>query len=186
MAVLARILAALTRAERFIAALCIGLLTLIMFADVGARELFKGGIAWAQKFSLNLMFWAGMLGVVVVSSRGTHIRPEIGEKLWPEKLKPILKAIEHFLIALFCAGMAVVAVQFVIKTYDSGQRNPVTEIPMWILQLVLPYTFISLTLRHAIYAAVPALRPADKNEAEEALEMEKQAQEETVKGENNG
>lgn len=176
MSVVSRILALLSASEKLVAALCIGGLTVIMFADVGARELFKGGMAWAQKLSLHLMFWAGLLGVAVVSSKGAHIRPEIGEKLWPEKLKPLLKAIEHFLIAAFCAAMAAVAINFVLQSKTDGQRNPVTDIPLWVLQIVLPYTFISMTLRHLVYSLAPSLRPADVNEAEEALALEKEAQ----------
>lgn len=175
MTAISRILAALATVEKAVAAFAIGALTLIMFADVGARELFKGGMAWAQKLSLHLMFWAGLLGVAVVSSKGAHLRPEMGEKLWPEKLKPVLKAIEHFLIAAFCAAMAIVAIKFVLQSKADGQRNPVTDIPLWILQSVLPYTFISMTLRHLAYSFIPALRPADVNEAEEALALEKEA-----------
>jgi TRAP-type C4-dicarboxylate transport system permease small subunit len=176
MAAIARILALLAASEKMIAGLCIGGLTIIMFADVGAREVFKEGISWAQKISLHLMFWGGMLGVAVVSAKGAHLRPEIGEKLWPKKLKPVLKTLEHLLIAAFCATMAVVSVNFVLESNASGQRHPVTDIPLWILQMVLPYVFVSMTLRHVAYALLPSIRPADVNEAEEALALEKEAQ----------
>jgi TRAP-type C4-dicarboxylate transport system permease small subunit len=172
MTAITRILAVLAASEKLIAGLCIGGLTVIMFADVGARELFKEGISWAQKISLHLMFWGGMLGVAVVSSKGAHIRPEIGEKLWPKKLKPFLKSVEHFFIAAFCAAMAWVAFNFVLQSKTDGQRHPVTDIPLWILQIVLPYVFTSMTLRHLVYSLVPSVRPADVNEAEEALAME--------------
>ena len=177
MTAISRILAVLAASEKLVAGLCIGGLTIIMFADVGAREIFKEGISWAQKISLHLMFWGGMLGVAVVSSKGAHIRPEIGEKLWPEKLKPVLKAIEHFFIAAFCAAMAAVAINFVLQSKGDGQRHPVTDIPLWILQIVLPYVFISMTLRHLVYSFIPSLRPAAVNEAEEALALEKEAHE---------
>ncbi len=177
MTAISRILALLAASEKLVAGLCIGGLTLIMFADVGAREIFKQGISWAQKISLHLMFWGGMLGVAVVSSKGAHIRPEIGEKLWPKKLKPMLKAIEHLFIAGFCVAMATVAINFVLQSKVDGQRHPVTDIPIWILQIVLPYVFLSMTLRHLVYAFFPSIRPADVNEAEEALALEKQAHE---------
>lgn len=175
MTAIARVLALLSAGEKFIAGICIGGLTLIMFADVGAREIFKEGISWAQKISLHLMFWGGMLGVAVVSSKGAHIRPEIGEKLWPKSLKPFLKSLEHFFIAAFCAAMAWVAFSFVLQSKADGQRHPVTDIPLWILQIVLPYTFLSMTLRHLVYSLAPSVRPADVNEAEEALAMEQES-----------
>ncbi len=177
MTAISRILAALATGEKLIAGLCIGGLTVIMFADVGAREIFKEGISWAQKVSLHLMFWGGMLGVAVVSAKGAHLRPEIGEKLWPQKLKPVLKAVEHFFITAFCIAMAAVAVNFVLESKASAQRHPVTDIPLWVLQIVLPYVFISMAVRHLFYAIFPSVRPADRNEAEEALALEKEAHE---------
>lgn len=163
------ILKGMATAERFIAALCIGGLTLVMFLDVGMRETMKEGIVWAQKFSLHLMFWAGMLGAALVSSKGSHLRPEIADKLWPKKLHPVLKFIEHLLIAAFCFYLGYIAVGFIAQSLESGQRNQVTEIPLWILQIVMPYTFFSMGIRHFIYSLAPSIRPVDQNEAEEAL-----------------
>lgn len=168
-AALVKIFGALAFFERIIAAACIGGLTLIMFLDVGMRETMKEGIVWAQKFSLHLMFWAGMLGAALVSSKGSHLRPEIADKLWPKKLHPVLKFIEHLLISAFCGYLAYIAARFVSQSLEAGQRNQVTEIPLWILQIVMPYTFISMSLRHLAYSILPSIRPADQNEAEEAL-----------------
>lgn len=167
--ILTRLLSAMATVERFIAALCLGGLTLVMFLDVGLRETTKEGIVWAQKFSLHLMFWAGMLGAALVSSKGGHLRPEIADKLWPKKLHGVLKFIEHLLIAAFCAYLGYAAMRFVGQSLDSGQKNPVTDIPLWILQIVMPYTFCSMAFRHLCYSFLPAIRPADLNEADEAL-----------------
>lgn len=172
-ATLSRILGITAFVERFIAALSIGGLTVVMFLDVGMRETMKEGIVWAQKFSLHLMFWAGMLGAALVSSKGSHLRPEIADKLWPKKLHPVLKFIEHLMIASFCSYLGYIAARFVGQSLESGQKNPVTDIPLWILQIVMPYTFFSMAIRHLCYTFVPSIRPADKNEAEEALAEQK-------------
>jgi len=169
MQLIAKILKIMALGERGIAALSIGGLTIVMFADVVRREVANEGIFWAQKFALHLMFWAGMLGAALVSSKGGHLRPEIGDKIWPKKYHPVLKFCEHLFIAAFCVVIGISAVKFVMQAFAQGQRNPVTDIPQWILQIVIPYTFFSMGLRHFIYSIAPDIRPVDQNEADEAL-----------------
>lgn len=165
-------LAALAKIEKIIAGTCIAALTILMVMDVGRREILNEGIDWAQKFSLHMMFWAGMLGASIISSKGGHLRPEIADKLWPKKMLPLLKGIEHLLIAGFCAGLGFISLQFVRESLSLGTRNPVTDLPLWLVQAVIPYALGSMAFRHLMYAFSAELRPTDKNEAQEALEAD--------------
>lgn len=167
-----RILSAIATAERCVATLALGLLTVIMFLDVGMREIAGQGVVWAQKFSLHLMFWAGMLGATMVSAKGGHLRPEIADKIWPQKWHGVLRLAEHLLIAVFCLLMSYMAALFVAQSLGSAQRHPVTGIPIWILQCIIPYTFFSMGFRHSVYALIPALRPLSRNEAAAALDAQ--------------
>ncbi|AFM13697.1 Tripartite ATP-independent periplasmic transporter DctQ component [Turneriella parva DSM 21527] len=166
------ILDAMARLEKWIAGICIATIMVLMVMDVFGRNVLKDGIVWAQKLSLHLMLWAGLLGASITSSKGGHLRPEIADKLWPKSFQPVLKSLEHFLISAFCATMAFFALKYILHSLETGDKTPVTELPMWLVQGVIPYTLASMAVRHFTYAFISEIRPKDLNEAEEALQLE--------------
>jgi TRAP-type C4-dicarboxylate transport system permease small subunit len=129
-----------------------------------------GGIVWAQKLSLYFMLWGGLFGSALASAKGSHLRPEIADKVLPKKILPYVKVIEQFIISIFFLFLAFLSFIYVKESIGLDEVNPVTEISLWKVQLIFPYVFTSMGLRHLAYGIFPALRPADMDEATEALE----------------
>ncbi|TGN16909.1 TRAP transporter small permease [Leptospira idonii] len=129
-----------------------------------------GGIVWAQKLSLYFMLWGGLFGSALASAKGSHLRPEIADKVLPKKVLPYIKIVEQFVIAAFFLFLAYLSIIYVIESIELDEVNPVTEIHLWKVQLIFPYIFISMGLRHFTYGIFPKLAPEDLNEATEALE----------------
>lgn len=168
--VLGKILSFLKYFEKAIAGLSFGILTLLMGLDVGGREIANTGIEWAQKAAILMMIWGGFLGAALTSGTGGHLRPEIADKLWPSFSKNFQKSLEHFLISLFCLFFLYLSVVHVLEAKGFGDFHPVIELlPLWVVKIIFPYTFFSMSFRHIVYTFVPALRPVAKNEATDAL-----------------
>ncbi len=150
-----KILGHLTKIERVLASLMIFVLTLFMVLDVGSREIFKTGIPWAQKGAVYLMIWAGFLGAVLVTHKVEHLRPEIADKLWKGKLKPFYLRMNNLLILIFTSAMAYYSVLYVLESKEFGDRNVIIDMPMWVLQMVIPYCFLSMSLRYLYFVFCP-------------------------------
>jgi len=147
------------RVEVVLAASCFGWMTVLTLTDVLGREVFKTGVVWAQKSAVYLMIWGGFLGSSLTSATGGHLRPELADKLWPKKLRPFIGSLEQALTAAFCLGLFYLATSYVSSSRELGDLNVVTGLPVWVIQLVIPYTFLSMGLRHLAYAIWPKLRP---------------------------
>ncbi|GBF49356.1 TRAP-type C4-dicarboxylate transport system small permease protein [Leptospira ryugenii] len=130
----------------------------------------RGGIVWAQKLSLYFMLWGGLFGSALASAKGSHLRPEIADKLLPKKVLPYVKVIEQFVISTFFLFLTYLSFLYVQESISLDEVNPVTEISLWKVQLIFPYVFFSMGFRHLVYGIFPKLIPADLNEATEALE----------------
>lgn len=65
---------------------------------------------------------------------------------------PGITAILFFATAWF-------ATIYVFETYQYGQIAPALDWPLWTVQIVMPYAFISIGLRNLIYAIDPDLTP---------------------------
>lgn len=131
----------------------------------------SGGIIWAQKLALYFMLWGGLFGTVCASAKGAHLRPEIADKVLPKALIPYVKIAEQLVIASFFLFLSYLSFLYITDSIEQDEVNPVTEIHLWKVQLIFPYIFTSMGLRHFLYGIFPSLAPEDLNEATEALEL---------------
>jgi TRAP-type C4-dicarboxylate transport system permease small subunit len=152
---IASILERLTQIEKIIASVMVFILTLFVVVDVGSREIFKTGIPWAQKGAVYLMIWVGFLGAILVTHKVEHLRPEIADKIWKGKAKGIYLRINNLLIFSFTAAMCFYSFKYVMESREFGDRNVVIDMPMWVLQAVIPYSFLSMSLRYAYFIFFP-------------------------------
>jgi C4-dicarboxylate transporter, DctQ subunit len=145
----------LTWSERVCAAIFIGVLTIFVIMDVAAREVFQTGLPWAQKAAVNLMIWAGFLGACLMTQKGDHLRPEVGDKIWKGSLAVWIERLRNLLVAIFCGVLAYNGYLYVEESREFAELNVVLEIPLWILQLVIPWAFASMALRFLWFVYKP-------------------------------
>ncbi len=152
---IARILDYLTKVERLFASLLIFVLTTFVVVDVGAREIMKTGIPWAQKGAVYMMIWAGFLGAILVTQKFEHLRPEVADKLWKSKLRVPYLRFHNLLVFSFSVAMAYYSFGYVMESKEFGDRNVIIDMPMWFLQVIIPYTFSSMSLRYFYFIFFP-------------------------------
>lgn len=145
----------LTKIERFLASVLIAILTSFVIIDVGAREIFRTGIPWAQKGAVYLMIWAGFLGAVLMTQKVEHLRPEVAEKLWKGKARQFYLRFHNLLVFLFTAAMTYYSYLYMLESREFGDRNVIIDMPMWVLQAIIPYSFLSMSLRYFYFIFSP-------------------------------
>jgi C4-dicarboxylate transporter DctQ subunit len=150
-----RFLHSLTQIEKFFASVLVGLLTLFVVLDVGAREIFKTGIPWAQKGAVYMMIWTGFLGAILVTHKVEHLRPEVADKLWKGSLKKVYLRLQNLLIFIFTLTMFYYSYLYISESREFGDRNVIIDMPMWVLQMIIPYTFLSMSLRYLYFIFFP-------------------------------
>tara|TARA_B100000886_G_C20074664_1_gene347341 strand:- start:34 stop:528 length:495 start_codon:yes stop_codon:yes gene_type:complete len=155
----------LDKAQRILAGVCIALLSILISLDIFGRELFSHGFHWAQKTSVYLMIWAGFLGSSLTNNKGAHLRPEIADKLWPEKFKGVFHRIRHFATAFFCMGATYFSFLYVVESREFGDSNPMLGgFPLWIIQIVIPITFLLMAFTSLVFSLNEKLAPNQKRE----------------------
>lgn len=147
----------LTRIEKLVAGLGVGTLTVLILMDIFSRELVKTSLPWAQKSAVYLMIWVGFLGAALISDSAGHLRPEIADKLWGDHRAKIFIRVQNFFTCIFCFILCYYSFVYVMETYEFQDRNVVLDIATWVLQVVMPYTFLSMGLRHLQFVFNPQL-----------------------------
>lgn len=141
-------------------------LAAVIFADVLVRESTGSGLPWARQIGVYANVVVTIVGIGLASASGAHLRPRFADRWLPAAWDPALTRIGEALTALFCLAFAWVALTVVRETYALDERSIVLRLMVWPFQAVLPAAFLLAALRHACYAAWPALRPAERGEGD--------------------
>ena len=139
-------------------------MSFLVLADISGRELFGTGLAWAQKIAVYMMIWAGFLGASITQGKGAHLRPEIADKIWPVKWHGLFHSIRWGVTSIFCLFAAYHSWLYLLESFDLSDRSPVVNIPLWVVQLVIPFTFVLMTIQALVFTFSSNLRPIDKKD----------------------
>jgi C4-dicarboxylate transporter DctQ subunit len=150
--------------ERLLATIFMGAMTILVIFDVASREIFNIGLPWAQKTAVYLMIWGGFLGAVMISEKAAHLRPEIADKLWGEKRAWLFVRFQNFITVIFCLLFLYASVGYVKESISFGDSSVVLGVKLWILQIIIPYTFLSMAVRNIYFLFNPARQLEIKKE----------------------
>lgn len=159
------VLLVLEETEGYVAMLAYAGLAALLIADVLMREVFSIPILGAQSLAVLAAIVAGFLGLSLATARGMHLRPALFDNLLPSRFDRYVERGSDLVAAVFYILIAVFALRFIGESRAAGDRAAVLYFPLWPIQLVMPYAFMSCAIRHAAYALNPGFK-ADRGRQE--------------------
>ncbi|MFC2967962.1 TRAP transporter small permease [Acidimangrovimonas pyrenivorans] len=157
----AALLRTITGLERWVLILGYVLMTGLLLLDTLGREFFGAGLFGANIYATNALIYAAMAGFGLATASGRHLRPRFADGLVPAVWEPAVRRAGQLVSGLILTVIAATAVQFVVETFSYGERNQVTGLALWPIQLALPLGFAFSALRHFCYALWPSLAPVE-------------------------
>lgn len=135
------------------AALAIGITAALTVVLKIFLAMFPNGIVRGPVMSLCCMLWVGFLGASTATYERRHLALEMGDKIWPQSWLPQVRRLAMLLTALFCLFLLSLSVISILDHHKGWMVNHLagnllpTEIPKWVIFLIFPYTFMTMTLR---------------------------------------
>jgi TRAP-type C4-dicarboxylate transport system permease small subunit len=153
----------LHRIEEWALTALVLLLVVLAGGQILLRNLFGGGISWADPFLRTLVVWTAMLGALAAVRDDKHIAVDVLQRFLP----PLAQRGARIVTMLFAAGiclamcwysMTLVSIDLGTPASNSGDGMP--GIPPWVLESILPVGFGLMALRFVLRAfAVPSHVP---------------------------
>ena len=119
----------------------------------GLLAVFPSSLPGAQKFSLGLMLWSGMLGASIATRQRRHIVLDTVRKSLDEKTGKLFSLVGGVVTFAFCALFTVLALTQLhdeFSLWSDGDGVGVFDalpIPKWVVTLAIPVTFGTMALR---------------------------------------
>ncbi|MBU2538698.1 MAG: TRAP transporter small permease subunit [Proteobacteria bacterium] len=140
----------LERLEEAVLLLLLGAMILLACVQIALRDIWGGGLSWADPLLRVMVLWAGLLGAVVATQMDKHISIDLASHLLPKGIFRWLRVVRSF----FCAGVCVVltwlAIDFVRQEALQSNGQEMAGLASWQLNLIFPIAFGGIALRFLI------------------------------------
>jgi len=131
---------------------------------------YPGGITEIRPLALCMMLWVALLGASIATHERAHLALEMGEKLWPARVRHLVKALARGIAAACCLLLFYLSFIEVESRYgfwassSEGLRSDIVSglnewgVPAWLVLVIMPYTFAAMTVRMAAQSVTLASR----------------------------
>jgi C4-dicarboxylate transporter DctQ subunit len=138
----------MTSIEKFVVAICLALMTCIVFYGVVNRFILKHSLQWSEELSRYLTIWATYVGASLGVRWGSHIGVEAFVNLLPKKVRSYVNLISYFSCLAFSAFVTVTGFQFTDKLLMTKQLSPAMRIPMAWAYAAVPVGALFMCIRY--------------------------------------
>ena len=149
--------------ETFLVTTCLGAMVVIVLIQIFMRNAFDSGFLLGDSLVKHLVLWITFLGAGLASRSRSHIKINLVDKLLPHGAKQVAQTAVDLFSAFICGVLAHASYSFVLMEYESGTTFGITEIPVWILEAIIPLGFGIIALRFAfgaVWSIVTMVKPA--------------------------
>lgn len=138
--------------EKLLLSAMLTAMIVVAFLQIVLRNFFDTGLPWGDSFVRYLVLWVGFIGAALATREGSHINIDVLSRWLPGASKTVNLLVIHLFSCLICAVLAYASFVFV-RNEHLLEGTAFFDIPVWLLQLVLPVTFALMTLRYAMAGA---------------------------------
>ena len=133
--------------EDILAAVCMGALALITFANVVLRYLTNESIAWTEEISISMMVIMTLAAAAAAVARERHIRIDYFLKRGSPGRRRALSLFATATVIVFFIAMAVLSGRVVWDEFRFEETSPGIGVPTWWYTMWLPLMSIAIVLR---------------------------------------
>jgi len=137
------------KASGLFVVIALGLMVILVFAQVVSRYVFKFPVAWAQELTTYLMIWMIFIGCSMGLRQGEVASLSFLVDRFPEKIAVWFTSTADFLLIIFLA-VCIIFNGDIIK-FAMRQTSPVLEIPMGWISLSLTVSAVLMIFYSLIH-----------------------------------
>ncbi|GBE14643.1 sialic acid TRAP transporter permease protein SiaT [bacterium BMS3Abin14] len=141
--------AVLSKTEEFLLGVLMTTASLVLFANIIARYVFNWGFPWAEELVRYEIIWMVFLGGSVAARQGLHIGVDLLVRFAPRPLRKPINILINVISLVFCGFIVYYGAALIIQTRMFGQVSPALQMPMWMVQLAIPFGAGLMALRFA-------------------------------------
>ncbi len=139
----------LLKAENLILTGLLLSMIVIAVAQILLRNVFGGGLLWADAYTRTCVLWIALVGAMLASRQQKHIVIDVFTQYLPTPWKILAQKFSLLSTALVCLAAAWFSLVLVMQEYQFGE-TAFGIIPNWWCQSIIPVAFMLIASRYFI------------------------------------
>lgn len=139
----------LDRIEEIICAVCLVVMTLLVFVNVASRYLLHASLSFSEEITTNLFVLLSMMGTSIAAKRRAHLGLSILTDAVNPRTRKIMSVGGFAIATVFSLALFVYSVLMVVSQYRLGQVTASMQWPEWIYGTFVPFGAFFMTIRFA-------------------------------------
>lgn len=144
------ITAVLWKIEEWLLVGFLGIMVSLVLIQIVLRNFFATGIMGGSEIVRHLVLWVAFLGAGVAAREGKHIRIDVAGRLLSPRFKCGTDVLTGIFSVVVCAILVYASLNFLLVDFESGMKIPFFNMPVWVLELIIPLGYLVITLRFAL------------------------------------
>ncbi|HPV29317.1 MAG TPA: TRAP transporter small permease, partial [Deltaproteobacteria bacterium] len=141
------ITAVLWKIEEWLLVGFLGIMVSLVLIQIVLRNFFATGIMGGSEIVRHLVLWVAFLGAGVAAREGKHIRIDVAGRLLSPRFKCGTDVLTGIFSVVVCAILVYASLNFLLVDFESGMQIPFFNMPVWVLELIIPLGYLVITLR---------------------------------------
>lgn len=133
--------------EIYLGAICSAAMVLILFLQVISRYVFNSAFSWSEELAIILFIISTYFGASAAIRTKQHLRLEVLTSKLSEKGQLIMEIVNNAFFALFNLIILTGVIPMVQRLRENGTATAVTQIPKWMIYIILPIVFVLMIFR---------------------------------------
>lgn len=133
-------------------------MVLLACGQILLRNVWGGGLIWADPLLRIMVLWLGLLGAMVASRSSNHITIDILSRSIPPFLEQYVHALGNLFSSAVCILLAWHGGRFVHFEYEAGSEV-LAGLPVWICASIIPLAFAVMATRFLVHGLLCRARP---------------------------
>lgn len=138
---------ALTRVEDALLSVFLTVMVLMVLSQIVLRYAFQTGIPGGDSLVRHLVIWIAFFGASIAARSGAHVKIDVLTRILPVSWHRWLVGLTDLFSFGVCALLVYASAQFVRIEYQSQGISVFMEVPVWIMEIIIPFGYAIIGIR---------------------------------------
>jgi C4-dicarboxylate transporter DctQ subunit len=131
---------------------------LLVLIQIIMRNFFHSGIIGGVEIVRHLVLWIAFVGAGLATREGRHVRIDMSSRILSTRGRKIADIASTLFSVVVCTILFVASCKFVYMDFTSSGVASFLNVPLWIMEVIIPVGYLIVTIRFSASAISSILR----------------------------
>lgn len=137
------------KVEDSLISLFLGVMVVVVLGQILLRNICQSGIPGGDELVRHLVLWIAFFGAAIATRSRAHVKIDAAKIIMPDRFKSYSDVAVNLFSCIVCCVLVYASGKFVYIEYQSQGYSTFLNLPVWMMEVILPAGYFVIALRFA-------------------------------------